>query len=115
MLARAATGPEMLFDGKEGTVREQVLDAGRLLTWTESIAPGRCLRVTVGGQGEGTGIELRAFEADGGGEIDRSEAAHAVGVRACAPADQVRNVRLEVQASAGRMEAIIGERVWARE
>src|SRR5258708_38060091 len=46
MLARAATGPEMLFDGKEAQVREQPLDAARVVSWIENVAAGPCLRVT---------------------------------------------------------------------
>jgi hypothetical protein len=113
MLARAATGPEMLFDGKEAQVRDQPLDAARLASWTESVAAGKCLRVTIGAQGEGSGVELRAFDAVDGSEIDRSEAAHAASVRACAAVDGARSVRFEARASAGHMEAVIGERTTA--
>jgi hypothetical protein len=110
MLARAAAGPDMLLDGKAGPARELSLDATRTVAFTEPIPPGRCLRVTAGAQGDGAGIEIRAFEgADG--EIDRSEAAHAASVRACAPSDSARNVRFEMRASAGRMDAVVGERV----
>jgi hypothetical protein len=110
MLARAAVGPDMLLDGKPGPARELSLDATRTVAFTEPIPPGRCLRVIAGAQGDGAGIEIRAFEgADG--EIDRSEAAHAASVRACAPSDSARSVRFEMRASAGHMDAVVGERV----
>jgi hypothetical protein len=108
MLARAAAGPDTLLDGKEGVTRELVLDGERVTAWSENIAPGKCLRATVGAEGDGTGIEARLFE--GTDEIDRSEAAHAVSVKACATPDGPRAVRIEVRASAGHMEAILGER-----
>jgi hypothetical protein len=111
MLARAATGPESLFEGKESAARDQPLDASRVTAWTESLRPGYCVRVAVGAQGEGAGVELRAYEADTGSEIDRSEGAHGASVRACAPADAPRAVRFDLQASAGHMEAVVGELV----
>jgi hypothetical protein len=108
MLARAADGPDTLLDGKEGLTRQLVLDGERVTAWSENIAAGKCLRATVGAEGDGTGIEARVFE--GTDEIDRSEAAHAVSVKACATSDAPRAVRLEVRASAGHMEAVLGER-----
>jgi hypothetical protein len=108
MLARAAVGPDTLLDGKEGVTRELVLDGERVTSWNENIPAGKCLRATVGGQGDGAGIEVRAFE--GTDEIDRSEAAHAVSVQACATPEAGRAVRFEVRASAGHMEAVLGER-----
>jgi hypothetical protein len=110
MLARAAVGPEMQFEGKEAVVREQPLDAARVASWNESIGAGRCMRVAIGAQGDGLGVELRAIDGADGEEIDRSEAAHAASVRACAPADAARTVRFEARASAGRLDAVVGER-----
>jgi hypothetical protein len=110
MLSRAAAGPDMLFDGKETTAREVVLDATKLVGWTEPVAAGRCVRVCIGAEGSGAGIELRAFDPAEGSEVDRSEASHAASVRACAPAGAARDVRFEARATAGRMDAVIGER-----
>jgi hypothetical protein len=110
MLARAALGPEMVFDGKEGAVRGASLDAARVVSWTETVVAGRCARVTIGAQGDGLGVELRALDGADGEEIDRSEAAHAASVRACATADAPRGVRFEARAVAGRMDAVVGER-----
>ncbi|HEX4447082.1 MAG TPA: hypothetical protein VH044_10110, partial [Polyangiaceae bacterium] len=109
MLARVAGGPDDLLDGRPLAARELTLDAERTTTWSETIASGKCLRAAVGAQGDGAGVELRVFE--GTEEIDRSEAAHAVGVKVCAPADGPRAVRLEVRASAGHMDAVLGERI----
>jgi hypothetical protein len=111
MLARAAVGPDTLLDGKEGAARELVLDGERITSWAESVPAGKCLRATVGGQGDGAGIEARVFE--GSDEIDRSEAAHAVSVKACATPEAARAIRIEVRASAGHMDAVLGERLTA--
>ena len=112
MLARAASGPDALFDGKEVALRELVLEADRVVSWSETIGAGACLRATLGAQGEGAGIEARVFDAEDG-EIDRSEDVHAVSVRACAGGDAPRTVKLEVSASAGRLDAVLGERIGA--
>jgi hypothetical protein len=110
MLARAAVGPDALLDGKEAPVRQLSLDSARISAWSESIAAGRCVRVTIGAQGDGAGIELRVLDPADGTDLDRSEAAHAVTVRACAPPAAARDVRFEARASAGRLEAVVGER-----
>jgi hypothetical protein len=110
MLSRAAAGPEMLLEGKEITVREASLAADRVLSWVEDVPAGGCMRTTVGVEGSGAGVELRVFEGTDA-EIDRSEAAYAVAVRACASTDAPKRVRFEAHASAGRMEAILGERL----
>jgi hypothetical protein len=110
MLERAAVGPDMLFEGKQAATRAQSLDAARVVSWSETIGPGRCMRVSVGAQGDGLGVELRALDGAVGEEIDRSEAAHAASVHACAAAEAARTVRFEARAGAGRMDAVIGER-----
>jgi hypothetical protein len=110
MLARAATGPEMLLEGKEAPPRGLSLDAGHVHSWTENIPAGRCTRVTIGAQGEGAGIELRASDPGDGTDYDRSEGAYAASVRACAPPGIARVGRFEARVSAGHMEAIVGER-----
>jgi hypothetical protein len=108
MLARAAVGPDMLLDGKRGGVREVSLDAWHVVSWSETVAAGKCTRVTVGGQGEGAGIDLRASDPGDGTEIDRCEAPHAASVRACAPSDASKSVRFDARASAGRLDGIVG-------
>ena len=111
MLARAAAGADMLLDGSDGAVRELALEAARTVTWNGSVPAGRCLRMTVGVQGEGAGVELRVVEGVDT-EIDRAEAAYAATVRACAAADQgPRAVRFEARASTGRLDGIAGERL----
>jgi hypothetical protein len=109
MLARAAAGPDALLEGKGAPARSVSLDAGHEVSWTESVAPGRCLRVTVGVQGEGTGVDLRASNPADSTDIDRSQAAHAVSVRACAAPDAPRSVRFDLHPSAGRVDAVVGE------
>jgi hypothetical protein len=109
MLARAAMGPDMLLDGKEAPARAVTLEATRVIAWTENITAGRCVRVIIGAQGDGAGIELRAIDPGDGSDLDRSDAAHAATVRVCAAANTARDVRFEARASAGHMDAILGE------
>jgi hypothetical protein len=109
MLARAAAGPTSLLEGKAGAVRELALDPVRTLAWTEVVPAGDCVRATVGVEGPGAGVELRAFDEQGQ-ELDRSESVHAASVQACAAADQAATVRFEVRASAGTMDGVLGER-----
>jgi len=115
MLARAAAGPDMLLEGKGAPVRGVTLDATHDLAWTETVAPGRCVRVTVGAQGEGSGVDLRAADPADLADIDRSEAAHAASVRACAPNDNARTVRFDLRSTAGRVDAVVGEQTTPRE
>ncbi len=115
MLARAAVGPEMSLDGVAAPVRELSLDAERLVEWTESVGVGRCTRVTIGAQGEGSGVELRALDAADGADLDRSEAAHAAGVQVCAASRASRAIHFEVRVSAGKLDAVIGERTFVRD
>jgi hypothetical protein len=91
------------------------LDASHDLSWTESVAAGRCLRVTVGVQGDGTGVDLRASNPADATDVDRSQAAHAASVRACATPDSARSVRFELRASAGRVDAVVGEQTTGRD
>ena len=109
MLERAAMGPEMLLDGKQSPARAVSIDAAHVVGWTETIAAGRCVRVTVGAQGDGAGVELRAYDPADGTDLDRAEAPHAATVRVCAAPGAARDGRFEVRASAGRMDAIVGE------
>ena len=111
MIARAAAGADMLLDGSDGAVRELALESARIVTWNGSVPAGKCLRMTVGVQGEGAGVELRVVEGVDT-EIDRAEAAYAAMVRACAPSDQgPRAVRFEARASTGRLDGIASERI----
>jgi hypothetical protein len=114
MLGRAASGPEMLFDGAEAAVRDLSLTADRVVSWNERVPAGRCLRATLGVEGAGAGVEIRVFDG-GDAELDRSEAAHAAGVRVCAAADSPKSVRFEARASAGRLDAVLGERVTGKD
>jgi hypothetical protein len=115
MLARAAAGPDMLFEGKGAPARDVALDPSREVSWTDTVAPGRCDRVTVGVQGDGAGVDLRASNPADGVEIDRSQAAHAASVRACAALDAPRTVRFDLRASSGRVDAVIGVQTFGHE
>jgi hypothetical protein len=109
MLGRAASGPQALHDGSAGAVRHVVLDAAHQFVQDASIAARQCLRIAIGTEGEGTGLEARLFDAVTGEEIDRSHGQNAAAVRACASGG-TRTVRLEARATAGKLDAIIGER-----
>ncbi len=109
MLGRSAAGPSRLPYGKELVVRPLSLSADRITTWTETVPAGRCLQATVGVEGDGAGVALQAFD-DTGMTLDRAEAAYAASVRACAPAGASAVVRFEARASAGRPDAVLGER-----
>lgn len=112
LMGRAASGPGRLLEGTRAPVRSTALDAAHEVTWTESVPAGKCARVTVGVEGEGTGVDLRAIDAGDGEELDRGEGALATVVRACARAE-ARNVRFELRVSAGRVEALAGEQTTA--
>jgi hypothetical protein len=110
MLARAAYGPERVTRDKERYVRVVPLDAANGVSWSEIVPAGRCANLAVGVQGEGAGLEVRAFDgADV--ELDRAEGPDAVMVRACAPSGAGRLVRFEMRASAGSVKAVVGERL----
>ena len=111
MLARAADGPSMLHEGAPLAVKSEAVDAARLSAWTESVAAGKCLRVAAGAEGAGAGVELRIFDVATSVEIDRSHGAHAASARACAPAETARAVRVELRATNGKRDAIVGERL----
>jgi hypothetical protein len=111
MLARASEGPAMLLEGTPVSVRTATLDDGKLLAWTETVPPWGCLQATAGAEGDGTGLELRAFDGATGEELDRSHAERAVSVRACAPERRVPDVRFELKATSGKLDVVVGERV----
>jgi hypothetical protein len=111
MLARAAAGPSFVLEGVASTVRTVSLDATRLVTFDETVGPGKCLRVAAGGEGPGTGIDLRIFDRNGPDELDRSHAEHAVAVRACASETGPRTFRVELRATSGRLDVVVGERI----
>jgi hypothetical protein len=112
MLARAALGPSMLLEGKDVAAREIALDGTHLVAWIENVPAGRCLRVTAGVQGDGAGVDLRAFDASDD-ELDRAHAAHAASVRACARPEAGQPMRFELGADAGRLDVVVGERLEA--
>jgi len=110
MLARS-TGPSSApHEGKAGAVRHAVLEAAKRYMYDANIAPGHCLQLAVGVEGEGTGLEVRMFDAVTGDELDRSHGQLSAGVRACA-GSAPRSVRVEARATAGKLDAVIGERL----
>jgi hypothetical protein len=110
MLGRAARGPASLLEGTAGPVRHAVLDATHQYVQNTTIVADQCAHFSMGVQGEGTGLEMRLFDAVTGDELDRSHGQTAGSVRACADGAP-RTVRLEARATAGKLDAILGERV----
>lgn len=112
MLGRAASTPSGLHEGAPSAVRHVMLDAARQHVQTTSVTAGHCLRVAIGVEGEGTGIEARLFDTTNNEELDRSHGQSSAAVRACA-GPQTRSLRIEARATAGKLDAIIGERLVA--
>lgn len=109
MLTRLLAG--VVHEGKPGTVRSALLEPTKRHVQDANIAAGQCLAVAAGVAGDGTGLELRLFDAVSGEELDRSHGQTAAGVKACAATAAARSVRVEARATAGRLDAVIGERV----
>jgi hypothetical protein len=114
MLARSSAPTPSARDGKPGAVRQTILDASKRYMHDANIAANQCLRVTVGVEGEGTGLELRLFDAVSGDELDRSHGQTSASVRTCA-GSSAKSVRVEARASAGKLDAVIGERISSKE
>ncbi len=111
MLTRAATGPTPLLEGSASSARALHVDAGREVSWTVAVPASACALVVAGADGEGAGLVLRAVDAVSGDELDRAHAAVSVALRACAPADAARTVRLSLAVTAGKLDVVVGERV----
>lgn len=112
MLSRAAGPGVFVHRGTPGAVHQAALESTKRFSYEASVAPSTCLAVYVGVEGEGTGLELRLFDGETGEELDRAHGQVSGGVRACA-AEAARVVRVEARATAGKLAAIIGERVIA--
>ncbi len=109
MLGRAATSPQSVLEGAAGPVRAATVDSGHQTVHNTAIAANACLSVAIGAEGDGTGLEARLFDAATGEEIDRSHGQNAALLRACA-GNAARSVRVEVRATAGKLDVVIGER-----
>lgn len=110
MLGRATSGTFALHEGRAMSVRAVHLDAGARDVVTREVAAGQCLRVAVGAEGQGTGLDLRLFDAKSGDELDRSGADSGANARACAEPNHPREVKLELRATSGALDAVVGER-----
>jgi hypothetical protein len=106
MLSRFAP----LFEGAPGRVKSTTLDAAKRYAQEAQLPAGACLRVAAGVEGEGTGLELRIFDATTNEELDRAAGQTSASVRACA-GNATINVRTEARATAGKLDAVIGERL----
>ena len=110
MLGRATSGVLALHEGRALVVRSLHLDPSTCDVVTREVLPGQCLRIAAGSEGQGTGVELRVFEARSGEEIDRAGGEHGATVRACADPDHPREVRVEARVTAGILDVVVGER-----
>jgi hypothetical protein len=110
MLGRASASVGATHDGKAGSVRHAVLEPAKRFVHDANISATQCLNVAAGVEGEGTGLELRMFDAVTGDELDRSHGQISASVRACA-GNAARSVRVEARATAGKLDAVIGERL----
>jgi hypothetical protein len=115
-IARRKQGEGRLAPWVEAHFDVGASDPSALLCLTEELEATRGpelgrLRVAVGAEGEGTGLDLRIFDASDGEELDRSHGQTSAGVRACAPLGSARTVRVEARASAGKLEAIFAGRL----
>jgi hypothetical protein len=110
MLSRLTGTTTSAHEGKAGVVKHAVLEPAKRYVHDANIAPDQCLRVAVGVEGEGTGLEVHMFDAVNGDELDRSHGQFSAGVRVCA-ANTARSVRIEARASAGKLDAVLGERI----
>ena len=99
-----------VFEGAPGRVKAASIDAAKRYVQDASIPAGACLRVAAGVEGEGTGLELRLFDTATNEEVDRSAGQTSASVRACA-AGATMSLRTEVRATAGKLQAVIGERL----
>lgn len=93
---------------KAGAVSQAVIEPAKRYVHDANIAAGQCLHVAVGVEGEGTGLEVRLFDAVSGEELDRSHGQVSASVRACAGA-AATSVRIEARATAGKLDALVGE------
>ena len=109
MLGRAAVGPQAVLEGSVGGVHHAALDAAHQYVHNATILSGQCLHVAIGVEGEGTGLEARLFDVVTGEELDRSHGQNAVSLHACS-ATGTKTVRIEARATAGKLDAVIGER-----
>ncbi len=110
MLSRSSGPASAPHEGKPGAVKHAVLEPAKRYMHDANIAAGQCLRVSAGVEGEGTGLELRMWDAVTGEELDRSHGQFSASVRACT-ASAARSVRVEARASAGKLDAVLGERL----
>lgn len=109
MLSASTSGTSSHIEGTAIAVKTFTLDATHRARFDESVKAGQCLDIAVGGEGEGTFLDVRVADAGTSEELDRDSGAFGARVRACAPSNQPRAVRVELRAT-GKMTAVVGER-----
>ncbi|HEX7662975.1 MAG TPA: hypothetical protein VF407_00615, partial [Polyangiaceae bacterium] len=109
MLAASTSGLAAHIEGAPLPVKSFTVDATHRAVFEEKIKGGTCLDVAAGGEGDGGGLELRAFDGTSLEEIDRDSGSLSAQVHACAPENQPRGVRFEVR-GVGKLDVIVGER-----
>lgn len=109
MLTAMGDGPLSLHEGAPFAARMVSLEPGKRTTLPETIAQGKCLRIALGVQGEGSGVEARVFDTEGV-ELDRGTGIFSTSLRACAPSDAAKTITLELHPLAGKLEGVVGVR-----
>ncbi len=110
MLTRAAPATAGKLDGVPLAVRALAVDAAHRGAFVETVRPGQCMTVILGGEGEGTGLELRLLDATTGDDLDRASGELSVASRVCAGPSGAK-IRAEVRAAGGKMDVVVGERL----
>ncbi|MEO7112228.1 MAG: hypothetical protein ABI183_17415, partial [Polyangiaceae bacterium] len=110
MLAASTTGTSSEMEGVISGVKTLVVDATHRNTFEDQIHAGQCFEFAFGGEGDGSGLEVRVFDAGSSEEIDRDTGAFSARLRACATPSQARTIRVETRVGGGKLDVIVGAR-----
>ncbi len=110
MLAASTTGVAAHIEGAPLPVKSFVVDATHRAAFEEKLRAGACLDVAAGGEGDGGGLELRAFDAATQEELDRDSGSLSAAVHACAAENQPKTLRIEIR-GVGKLDVVVGERM----
>lgn len=111
MLAASTSGASAKIEGAPSGVKTLSIDATHRSSFEEQIHSGQCLDVAFGGEGDGSGLEIRVFDTSTSEEIDRDSGAFSAKLRACATPSQSRSIRVEARVTGGKLDVIVGERM----
>ncbi|MGH7329668.1 MAG: hypothetical protein ACREJX_15080, partial [Polyangiaceae bacterium] len=83
MLSASTSGASSHIEGTAVAVKVFSLDATHRATLDESVKAGQCLDIAVGGEGEGTYLEVRVSDAGTSEDLDRDSGSFGAHVRVC--------------------------------